>query len=186
MQEDGETVGGGAKASRVDTPAEGDAARAWLWALERMSYHSDLAGGASVEAALLAGRSEWEPGTTSDKSLSCVSIQNSFPLAGVRVNKQGQGSPSPVQAARPRECPWGPWVNLGRFWATAEALCPQLCPSPFKTWPSYKEKPCWGLLLVSGPGLGMKPISSQCRQGSVLVLSLLDDPSSQDPEPDFF
>ena len=185
MQEDGETVGGGAKASRVDTPAEGDAARAWLWALERMSYHSDLAGGASVEAALLAGRSEWEPGTTSDKSLSCVSIQNSFPLAGVRVNKQGQGSPSPVQAARPRECPWGPWVNLGRFWATAEALCPQLCPSPFKTWPSYKEKPCWGLL-VSGPGLGMKPISSQCRQGSVLVLSLLDDPSSQDPESDFF
>ena len=59
-----------------------------------MSYHSDLAGGASVEqeAALLAGRSDWEPGATSDKSLACVSIQNSFPLAGVRVNKQGQGS----------------------------------------------------------------------------------------------
>lgn len=99
-----------------------------------MSYHSDLAGGASVEqeAALLAGRSDWEPGATSDKSLSCVSIQNSFPLAGVRVNKQGQGSPSPVRAARARQCPWGPWASLGRFWATAEAPCPQLCPSPFK------------------------------------------------------
>lgn len=76
-----------------------------------MSYHSDLAGGVSVEqeATLLAGISEWELAATSDKSLSCVSIQNSFPLAGVRVSKQGQGSPSPVQASRASQCTWGPW-----------------------------------------------------------------------------
>lgn len=99
-----------------------------------MSYHSELAGGVSVEqeATLLAGISEWEPAETSDKSLSCVSIQNSFPLAGMKFNKQGLGQPQSYVGCQGQAVPLGTLASLGIFWAAVEAPCLHLCPSSFQ------------------------------------------------------
>lgn len=134
----------------------------------------------------MAGISEWEPGATSDKSLCCVSIQNSFPLAGVRVNK-GPGHPQACAGFQSQAVLLGTLASLDTFLQSCSGRLP--LPLSFfllRTGLDSKGKPQWGPPLVSGPGLGMRSVSSQHRQGPAVALSPLDYPSSQGPKLAFF
>lgn len=120
----------------------------------------------------MAGISEWEPGATSDRSLSCLhpeqltlgrseSQQTSAKAAAALCRLPGPGS-TPEDPGKPRY-----------IFEQLLGLLPP--PLPFflpRAGLDYKGKPHQGPLLISGPGLGMKPVFSWCRQGVDLALSL--------------
>lgn len=104
--EDGETIGGGTRASRVDTQQRSDAARAWLWALEESGYHSDLAGGAECRLPCwLADQSGSQGQPVTNHSL--VSLSRTASLGTSESQQTRPGQPQPCAGCQGQGIPLG-------------------------------------------------------------------------------